>query len=242
MNETDHIEAATKAIVARTAQRFARYRQRTIEDADGIFARLLAVEWVLAIVVALVVSPVAWEGRREVVHLHVWIALGLGAAIVSLPVFLALRRPGRPVTRHLVAVAQMMMVALFIHLSGGRIETHFLVFCSLAVLAFYLDPWVLLTGAGVVALDHFVRGLAWPESVYGTVSVEWWRFGEHAAWVVICVAALAFSIRRHLRDWVRAAEEGGLMEAMAEGEWTRSSVLQREAAAKETAGDLPKAS
>jgi len=37
------------------------------------------------------------------------------------------------------------MSALLIHLSGGRIETHFHVFGSLAFLAFYLDWPVLIT-------------------------------------------------------------------------------------------------
>ena len=35
-----------------------------------------------------------------------------------------------------MAVGQMLMGALLIHLSGGRIETHFLIFGSLAFLAF----------------------------------------------------------------------------------------------------------
>jgi len=35
----------------------------------------------------------------------------------------------------------------------------------------------------VVAIDHFFRGLLYPESVYGIVNPEWWRFLEHAGWV-----------------------------------------------------------
>ena len=42
-------------------------------------------------------------------------------------------------TRHVIAISQMLTSALLIHLSGGRIETHFHVFGSLAFLAFYLD-------------------------------------------------------------------------------------------------------
>ena len=58
----------------------------------------------------------------------------LGGAITSLPVFLTLVRPRDVFTRHTVAVCQMLMSALLIHLSGGRIETHFHVFGSLAFL------------------------------------------------------------------------------------------------------------
>ena len=70
-------------------------------------------------------------------------------------------------TRQSVAIAQMFTSALFIHLTGGRIETHFHVFGSLAFLAFYRDWRVLLTGSVVVAADLLLRGVFWPDSVFG---------------------------------------------------------------------------
>jgi hypothetical protein len=227
-SDDSHIDAATSAIVKRTRERFERYRQRTVADTDRIFAKLLVAQWLCGIFVALVFSPYGWAGKTKVVHLHVWIAIFLGGAIISLPVALAMKRPGAVITRHVVAAAQMLISALLIHLSGGRIETHFHVFGSLAFLAFYLDWTVLLTAAITVAIDHFVRGLVWPESVYGIVNPEWWRFLEHAFWVVFCTAFLMVSCRRHLREWLAAAEEGGMIEAMAESEWRQSSVLDRE--------------
>jgi signal transduction histidine kinase len=54
-----------------------------------------------------------------------------------------------------------------IHLTGGRIETHFHVFGSLAILAFYRDWRVLIPATAIVAVDHALRGLHWPESVCG---------------------------------------------------------------------------
>jgi uncharacterized membrane protein YdcZ (DUF606 family) len=234
MTPEQHLEAATRKIVARTQERFERYRQRTLASTDRLFAGLLLGQWLVAIVVALVYSPYAWAGKTKVVHFHVWIAIGLGAAIISLPIALAMKQAGRTLTRHVIACAQMLMGALLIHLSGGRIETHFHVFGSLAILAFYLDVWVMLTAAVTVALDHFIRGLLWPESVYGILNPEWWRVLEHAFWVVFCTTFLIVSCRRHIREWLAAAEEGGLMEAMAESEWKKSSVLDRkdDAAAK----------
>jgi signal transduction histidine kinase/CheY-like chemotaxis protein len=71
-----------------------------------------------------------------------------------------------------------------IHLSGGRIETHFHVFGSLAFLAFYRDIPVLATATVIVSLDHLIRGLLIPESVYGVITTSNWRFIEHAFWVV----------------------------------------------------------
>jgi hypothetical protein len=234
-SDDKQLEDATAAIVQRTRERFERYRRRTVVHTDRLFARLLAVEWLFAIFVALVFSPYAWAGKTKVVHLHVWIALLLGGAIVSLPIALAIKRPGAVITRHVIAVAQMLMSALLIHLSGGRIETHFHVFGSLAFLAFYLDWTVLLTAATTIAIDHFIRGLVWPESIYGITNPEWWRFLEHAFWVVFCAAFLAVSCRRHLREWLAAAEEGGMIEAMAESEWRQSSVLDRQK--KQSAAD-----
>jgi hypothetical protein len=229
MNANDQqLEDATSAIVRRTRERFERYRRRTLADTDRLFAKLLFAQWIFAIGIAVVFSPYGWAGKTKVVHLHVWIALILGLAIISLPIVLATKKPGQVITRHVVAVAQSLMSALLIHLSGGRIETHFHVFGSLAFLAFYLDWTVLLTAATTVALDHFVRGLVWPESVYGIVNPEWWRFLEHGFWVVFCTTFLMVSCQRHLREWLAAAEEGGMIEAMAESEWRQSSVLQRE--------------
>ena len=80
--------------------------------------------------------------------------------------------PARRSTRYTIAVAQMLMGALLIHLTGGRIETHFHVFGSLAFLAFYRDWRVLVPATVVVAADHLLRGIFWPQSVYGVLVAE----------------------------------------------------------------------
>ena len=96
--------------------------------------------------------------------------LKANALAVQSSIALAFLRPGWVVTRHVVAVAQMLWSALLVHLTGGRIETHFHVFGSLGFLAGYRDWPVLLTATVVVAGEHFVRGLVWPESIYGIVN------------------------------------------------------------------------
>jgi hypothetical protein len=227
MDSDQHLDAATEKIVQRARERFQRHRQRALVAVDRLFVKIFLGQWLFALLVALTFSPYGWEGKVKAVHLHVWIALLLGGAIISFPILLALRLPGHALTRHVIAVAQMLFSALLIHLSGGRIETHFHVFGSLAFLAFYLDWAVLLTAAVTIAMDHFVRGIVWPESVYGIVNPEWWRFLEHGFWVVFCVAFLAASCRRQIRDWLGFAEEGGMIEALAESEWRSKSVLDR---------------
>src|SRR5204863_880021 len=130
----------------------------------------------------------AWIGLSSRLHPHVWTSVLAGGVIIALPVVLALKFPGRPVTRYAVAMAHMLMSALLIHLSGGRIETHFHVFGSLAFLAFYRDWQVLISAAAVVSIDHIFRGLFWPESVYGVLAAPLWRSLEHAGWVVFEVS------------------------------------------------------
>jgi hypothetical protein len=163
---------------------FKEQRRAAMREVDRLFVYLMVAQWVFGVVIAFTVSPYGWEGKVKTIHLHVQVALLLGGALSGLPIALAIMRPGEAVTRHVMAVAQMLWSALLIHLTGGRIETHFHVFGSLAFLAFYLDWPVLVTATVVVASDHFLRGLLWPESVYGIVNPEWWRFLEHAGWVV----------------------------------------------------------
>jgi hypothetical protein len=120
-------------------------------------------QWIAGLAAALWISPRAWEGTTSHIHLHVWAALFLGGAITVFPVLLSYFRPGRASTRHVIAAGQLLTSALLIHLTGGRIETHFHVFGSLAILAFYRDWRVLITATIVVAADHMLRGIFWPQ-------------------------------------------------------------------------------
>jgi PAS domain S-box-containing protein len=176
----------------------------------------------------------------------VFAAFVLGGIITVLPVFLAFRNPGRPVTRHAVAVGQMLMSALLIHLTGGRIETHFHVFGSLAILAFYRDWRVLISASAVVYVDHLLRGKLWPQSVYGVLSAPVWRSLEHAGWVGFEVTFLIVSIRQSLGEMLNVAERQARLETMKEGiEQTvleRTEELRREIAERTQAEEELKAS
>jgi signal transduction histidine kinase/DNA-binding response OmpR family regulator/HPt (histidine-containing phosphotransfer) domain-containing protein len=173
-----------KQLSTRAQTRFDTYLQHLYRRTDRMFALLLGLQWLAGILAAVWLSPQTWIGQTSYVHFHVWAAVILGSAIVSLPILLVFTHPGFAVTRHTIATAQMLCSALLIHLTGGRIETHFHVFGSLAFLAFYRDWRVLLTASTVVALDHIMRGAFWPESVFGIVTIESWRWLEHAGWVV----------------------------------------------------------
>ena len=227
MTMDDRVDQAAQAIVGRAEERFQAHWMEIVSWTDRLFAKLMVGQWLFAIVIALVVSPYAWEGRVRTVHAHVWFAILLGGAISVFPIALAVRRAGWVVTRHVIAGAQMLWSALLIHLTGGRIETHFHVFGSLGILAFYRDWTVLATATVVVASEHLIRGLVWPESVYGVANPEWWRFLEHAFWVIFSVVFLAMSCLRALKEMRLMAERGAHIEALSEAEWRRSSVLER---------------
>ena len=208
---------STSSGVRRRAQTlFTEYRQENYRHNDRLFAYIMAVQWVAAVVLAIVVSPRTWSGAMAETHLHVYAAVGLGGLITALPVAMAWTRPGNRLTRHLIAAGQLMMSGLLIHLTGGRIETHFHVFVSLAVLANYQDWRVLITGATVAAVDHLVRGIVWPESLFGIVTTEEFRIFEHAFWVVLEVAVLTLNCRRNTTEKRQRAEQEAESEARAE--------------------------
>ena len=167
----------------RAAELFAQRLDQERSAADRMFKWILLAQWVFAIVLAVKLSPYAWEGKRSAVHLHVYVAVFVGGLSLRSALRALALRPGWVGTRHAIAVAQMLWSALLIHLTGGRIETHFHVFGSLAFLAFYKDWRVLLTATVIVAADHFVAGLRGPNPSSGSLTPEWWRFLEHAGWV-----------------------------------------------------------
>ncbi len=205
------------------------YREQSVKRyvmVSRMFAVLLVVQYVAGIAAAFAVSPYAWAGKERVLHMHVWIAVLGGAGIAILPVLLAIFRPAAPLTRHVIAASQMLSSALLIHLTGGRIETHFHVFGSLAFLAFYLDWRPILTATVVVAADHFARGIFWPESVYGVTNPEWWRFLEHAGWVAFEDVFLIWSCIFGVREVRAVAERQAEVEHLTEQEQLKTAALE----------------
>ncbi len=169
---------------ARLAENFFQSeRLRTWKRTDRMFAGLMVAQWLAGIGVALWITPHTWIGAVSSVHLHVLAAIFLGGAIAGFPVLLVLTNPGHALTRHVIAVSEMLASALLIHLSGGRIETHFHIFGSLAFLAFYRDWRVLVTATVITATDHFLRGIYFPQSIFGTVTPGYFRWLEHVGWV-----------------------------------------------------------
>ena len=203
-------------------------QRQNYRQTDRLFAVLMLVQWSFAIFLAFYVSPLAWAGTRSSTHVHVYAAVFLGGLIAGLPVAFAWKWPGMTITRHTIAAAQLLMSALLIHLTGGRIETHFHVFGSLAFLAFYRDFRVLITATVVVAVEHFVRGIWYPMSIFGVMTASPWRFLEHAGYVIfedVILLLACFRGTRELRDLAR--QQVGLAEANRQVESEKAGIEQR---------------
>jgi len=198
------------------ASLYAALRDKSYRSTDRMFFWLLLAQWIAAIVIAVTLSPYAWTGRSRSLHEHVYVAVFLGALLNTLPIALILLRPGRLGTRVAVAVVQMLWSALLIHLTGGQIETHFHVFVSLAFLAFYKDWRVLVPATLTIASEHLLRGMYWPQSIFGTFTTEWWRLAEHGIWILFEDIVLVLScLRGTAQDREIAEREASLLVAHA---------------------------
>jgi signal transduction histidine kinase len=167
---------------------------------DQLFLYLLIAEWLFGVILAATVSPFTFSGDVRTIHFHVKLAVGVGILIDALPIALILMRPGWAGTRQAVAISQVLWSAMYIMITGGRIESHFHVFGSLAFLALYRDWRVIVSATVVVLLDHVVRGTWWPQSVYGVVHPHWWTVLEHAGWIAFEDVVLIFGNVLTLKD------------------------------------------
>ncbi len=188
------------------------YKNKIYYKTDLAFIILLFVEWLASILTALYLSPQTWIGVQSSVHLHVYAAIFLGGVICLLPCALFFIKRGEAVTRLTIAISQMLFSALLIHLTGGRIESHFHIFGSLAFLALYRDKNVLYTAAAVTTLDHIIRGLYYPQSVFGIINVEEWRWMEHAGWVIFELIFLIYAVGRQQEEMKVMAKTQAEME------------------------------
>ncbi|WP_437185325.1 response regulator [Planctomicrobium sp. SH668] len=171
-----------------------------------MFFRLLWLQWGLAVTYALLWTPYSWNGAERSINPHVYTTIFLGGLVIALPLWMIQTHPGTTLTRHLVAIGQMLLSAILIDLTGGRIETHFHIFGSLAFLSFYRDWKVILSGTAIVVADHAIRGILYPASLYGVVTGAEWRFLEHAGWVVFMDFFLIYGCIKSQKEMRDVAE------------------------------------
>lgn len=198
----------------RTASLFRRSQRHTHLETDRLFGTLMIFQWLAGIIIAVWVSPKVWDNALHQKQLwHVWTAVFVGAVACGVPALMAWQRTGRLMTRHVIAVGQALTSALLIHLTGGRLETHFHIFGSLTFLMFYRDWRVLVTATVVLCADHFVRGMYWPESIFGEAAPKW-RWLEHVGWILIEDLILYIAICQSLKETLEVARRRSRLEGI----------------------------
>jgi PAS domain S-box-containing protein len=194
---------------ARRDELFEAQRAEVGRRTDRLFGLVMALQYVGGIVTAGLLSPRLADGG---IHPHLLMAVGLGL-IIAMPVWaIAFFFPGRDLNRYIIAVAQMLMSSLLIHVSGGRMEMHFHVFGSLAFLGFYRDWRVLVPAVLVVLADHAIRGYFIPMSVYGLPTGAELRFLEHAGWILFCAVFIGTAANQGRQEMLAVAERQALLE------------------------------
>lgn len=175
-------------------------------SASNVFFWALGVQWLMAVAVAYFYSPLTYEGNEAFVNSAMWLAILGGGLAALFPMYLIKVMPTAALTRHMIAVAQLIMSALFIHVSGGRIETHFHIFISFAALSFFGDWKIIITATVVGGVDHVLRGLFIPESIFGLTGNQVPRILEHILWVVVEVGVITYWCLRTQQEKQALAE------------------------------------
>lgn len=184
---------------------FAESCQENDELTHKVFRVLFVIQFFGLVIAALWLTPQTWIGETAYVHVHVVLSIGVGAVLTGIPFMLTRMHPNWNGTTYIVAISQTLICNLWIHLAGGRIEAHFHVFGSLAFISLYRNWQLTIAAASIIAVDHFLRGLFAPLSVYGVPTVEFMRTGEHAAWVVFEVGVLVYGIRNSRMEMTESA-------------------------------------
>src|SRR5262245_5748338 len=95
---------------------------------DRMFLVLMPIQWLISISIAYLLTPQTGSGTPSSTHQHVYAAIFFGGAITLIPVLLVFMNPGGLLTRLTIAASQLLMCGLLIHITGGRISTHFYIF------------------------------------------------------------------------------------------------------------------
>jgi len=207
---------------------------------DRVLACALGAQWVVLIAIALMYSPKTWIGATSSPNVHLIGSVLLGGLATAVPAALAWFSPGVLATRMSVGVGFAVMGGLFVHAGGGRIEFHFHYFASMAVLAMYRD-WRVLAGAtGVVAADHIIRNLVFPQSIFGIPDVSKLRWLEHAVWLLAEVGFLSYASVRGYAEMKAAADRETRLDRVAESITQAAASMGSRLAEIESSRDLTK--
>ncbi|MGZ4840254.1 MAG: response regulator [Candidatus Angelobacter sp.] len=193
MKRKNQSEGEAASLVERSSNALFRTRElRHYRRIDRFLAKLMLAQWALILVLLFVTGR---NGPRVLLS-----PMLVVAAVVAAGALLAYFVPGLPVTRHTIAVGQMMTSGFLMFLTDGRVETHFHVFVSIAFLALYHDYAVLITATAIFALQHLIGASIGSMAIVSEHNASLWRSAQHTGWVLFEDLVLMVSNHSYLRQ------------------------------------------
>jgi signal transduction histidine kinase/DNA-binding response OmpR family regulator len=180
-------------------QRFDGAQTRT----DRLFVILIAVQWLAGVAAAWIFSAPGVEVAARPIFPAVMAAV-LGAVAAGFAGWTVFTRRSPLFTRYALGFTQLFVSALLVHVTAGQIHAGLHLLGSVALLAFYKDQRLLITGSIVGLLSYWLVGSQFAESTGAFAS----HFFEQAGWVLVANAFLLGAIRQlqqHIMDAAVAA-------------------------------------
>src|SRR4029450_9620556 len=170
--------------------------RRISRRVDKFFSWLMPIQCGVTIAAAWFIAPKAWSLTPEQQSARLWTVIILGGLAVIVTTTLAGRRRGQLSNRYAISACQMLMCGLFVDQFGGHLEAFFLVYISLAILAFYRSAMVMMIAVVVSLADFLFFAMNWPLPLLVP-----WRLLECSVAVALEAALLTFGIRQLLLEW-----------------------------------------
>jgi methyl-accepting chemotaxis protein len=200
-------------------------RDRLCATYNRMIGGALVVGWLGVVLYTFLTSPSAWSASQSAAHPNLKTAVVLGFLVGGLPGLFGLLLSKAKPAPYILAVGQMLLVGLLVHLAHGRIEMHFAYFGSLALLTSYRDWRIIVVASAVAAVDHLIRGLFMPYSIFGSDQIQIWRVVEHAFWVIWEDVFLIYSCTQGTRQLHRLAQQSEQQQMNAVENSRRSAAL-----------------
>lgn len=182
------------------------------QETDRLFVWLFCFQWFTVILISVILTPYTWVGSESSVHPHVYLSVFFGGFLSIFPIIKLLRDPGKSENGYIVCVSQIIYTILLIHITGGRVESHFHVFGSLTFLGCYRNKKIIYLGTAIIVADHILRGLFLPMSIYGVPESSLWRALEHTGWILFLDIFLLMAIRNQTHLILHIAQRENALE------------------------------
>jgi two-component system, NtrC family, sensor histidine kinase HydH len=181
---------------------------------DDLFTRLIFFQWITTMILAFWHTPLLINEDSWNIHPHIYVSIFMGGTLSILSYFIVKRRPDASSNKYVITVAQSFFSIMIIYLSAGRIESHFHIFGSMAFLAMYRTPGVIFLTSAIAILDHIVRGIFWPMTIFHIPDASVGRSLEHAAWIIFEAGFLYQLIRLNLKELELTARKTSELELL----------------------------